>query len=174
MRRSAPFALGLLLLSVSGCGGLISFDIDQSGTSTVPAQQAGLLSGLPGFQGFSSFNLSQSSQFANNNTNKDHITECRLTRLTLKVTNPPGTDLSFLSRIDFFISAPNLDKIHIAGIAPLPPGQSSVDLKLDDVDIAKYARSDSFSITTAVSGQSPKADTTIEADLKLNVHASIL
>ena len=167
MRPSA-----LLLALCCGCSSLLSFDVDSSGTTTISG--GGLLAGLPSFTGFNNLSFSQSQQFANNNTNKDHISEARLTRLTLKVTSPTGADLSFLTKIDFFIEAPGQARVHIAGISPLPAGQSSVDLTLDDRDIASYAKADSFSITTSVTGHSPTSDTTVEADLRLNIHASVL
>jgi hypothetical protein len=167
----------LLALPLAGCSGLLSFDIDSSGTSTIKGQPGGGLlglGGLPGFSGFSNLNFSSRSEFQNNNTNKDHISQARITRLKLTVQSPAGADLSFLSKIDFFIEAPSLPKVHIAGKTPLPTGQGSVDLVLDDRDIAAYARSDSFTITTEVSGHAPTSDTTVRADLTLNVHATVL
>src|SRR3954467_4843741 len=109
--RALLLALLLALLSglPTGCSSLLSFDVDSSGTTTISG--GGLLSGLPGFSGFNNLSFSQSQQFANNNTNKDHISEARLTRLTLKVTSPAGADLSFLSKIDFFIEAPGQPKV---------------------------------------------------------------
>jgi hypothetical protein len=172
---TARMAAALLAGGLAACASLLSFDIDSSGRSTIPAGAGGgLLGGLPGFSGFGSMSFAQSSAFQNNNTNKDHVSECRLKRLTLKVVTPAGADLSFLSKIDFFIEAPGLQKVHIAGKSPLPAGATSVDLDLDDLDIAPYARSDTFSITTQASGRAPAQSTTIEAALTLNVHASVL
>ena len=169
MRR---FAIAALLCS--GCSGLINFDVDSSGQSTIPGSPTGsLLPGIIGFGGFNNLSFSQSAQFQNNNTNKDHISECRLTKLTLKVVSPGGRTLSFLTKIDFFIQAPDLPKVHIAGLNPVP-GTVSADLVLDDRDIAAYAKSDTFSITTEAAGQTPSTDTTIEADLRLHVNASVL
>lgn len=172
MRRLAAAAAALSLCS---CSSLLSFDIDSSGTSTIPkGSGGGILGGLPGFSNFGKFDFSNSSEFKNQNTNKSHISECHVTRLTLKVTNPAGNDLSFISKLDFFIEAPNLEKKHIAGSASFPKGQSTVDLTLDNLDIAAYAKSDSFSITTTGQGTSPQVDTTIQADIRLNIHASVL
>src|ERR1700704_1570442 len=135
MRR---FAIAVLLCT--GCSGLIGFDVDSTGQSTIQGSPTG---GLlpPVFQGFNSMSFSQSAQFQNNNTNKDHISACRLTKLTLKVVNPVGGELSpLLSKIDFFIEAPNLQKLHIAALNSVP-ATTNVDLQLDDVDIAAYAKS---------------------------------
>lgn len=173
------FALATCL-ALCGCSSLLSFDVDSSGTATIQGSPTGGLLGnaLGSFSGFSNFNVSQSQSFKNENTNKDHITECRVTKFTLKVTSPvapaAGADLSFLTAINFTISAPNLPDQHIAGSTHFPAGQASVGLLLDDVDIARYCKSDSFSIKTDATGHAPSQDTQVEADLTLNIHASLL
>ena len=170
MNRLAPAAAALAL---AGCGSLLSFDVHQTATADIPA--GGPLSGaLGGFAGFNSLSFNQSSEFRNNNTSKDHISECRLKQLTLKVVNPTGADLSFLTKVEFFVQAPNLASRRIASGTSFPKGVASVDLIADNVDLAPYAKSDSFSITTSATGTSPSQNTTLQADLTLNVHASIL
>lgn len=158
-------ALTLFAVVLSGCSSLLSFDVQQSGQTTI--QGGGLLGSL----GFGSFSFNQSQDFQNNNTNKDHISECRLTKLTLKVVS--GSDLGFLQSITFYVSAPNLPKQKIASKTAIGAVRT-VDLDLENVDIAQYAKSDQFSITTDAAGSAPAQTTTIEADLTLNVHASIL
>jgi hypothetical protein len=181
--RRLGLSVGLLaaLLLMSSCSSLLSFDVDSTGTATIQhgPPGAGLIGGaLPGFNGFDNFNVSQTQAFKNNNTNKDHISSCRLTRLRLTVTAPsasPGNDLSFLTSIEFYISAPpNLPEQRIAHSTTLPAGQSVVDLAIDDTDIASYAKADSFSIKTTATGHAPAQDTTVRADLTLNIHASLL
>lgn len=163
-----------IFLLCAGCSGLIAFDVDSSGQSTIPGSPTGgLLPSLPGFSGFSDLSFSQSQQFQNNNTNKDHISECHLTKLTLKVVSPANANLGFLDQIDFFIQAPNLPQVHIAGLKPVPAA-ATADLTLDNVDVAAYAKSNSFSITTTASGHSPASNTTLQADLRLHVNASLL
>jgi hypothetical protein len=164
------FAIAVLLCT--GCSGLIGFDVSSSGQSTIQGSPTGALL-PPAFQSFNSMSFSQSAQFQNNNTNKDHISACRLTKLTLKIVSPTGSTLAFLTKIDFFIQAPNLAQVHIAGLNPVP-GTATADLVIDTLDIAAYAKSDTFSITTTASGQTPAQTTTIEADLTLHVNASLL
>jgi hypothetical protein len=166
------FALALTLCG-AGCSGLIAFDVDSSGQSTIQGSPTG---GIlpPVFSGFNNLSFSQSSQFQNNNTNKDHISACHLSKLTLKIVSPPGATLGFLDKVDFFITAPNLAKVHIAGLASIPTAATTVDLQIDDRDIAAYAKSDSFSITTEATGRQPQTTTTLQADLKLHINASLL
>jgi len=155
MRKLVP----LFLLLTAGCPGLgqVAFDVDSSGQSQVQGSPVG------GFL-----------QFQNNNTNKDHITSCRVGKLTLKVVSPAGGTLSFLSRIEFFIKTAKLTEVRIAEALSIPAGTTSIDLAIDDQQIAPYAKSDTFSITTKATGQQPSQNTTIEADLKLHIEANIL
>ena len=163
--------LAAALIATIGCSGLINFDVDSAGQTTIPGS---LLPTALNFAGFNNLSFSQSAQFSNNNTNKDHISSAHITQFSLKVVTPAGASLAFLNQVDFFIQAPNLPKIHIAGLNPVP-AQTLVSLTLDNVDIAAYAKSDNFSITTSVTGgHSPSSDTTIEADLRLHIDASVL
>ena len=168
------FALALALCG-TGCAGLIAFDVDSTGTSTIPGSPTGgILPSFPGFTGFNNLSFSQSSVFQNNNTNKDHISACHLSKLTLKIVSPTGATLGFLDKVDFYITAPSLAKVHIAGLASIPAAATTVDLQIDDRDIAAYAKSDSFSITTEATGRQPTTTTTLQADLKLHINASLL
>src|SRR5438477_8938372 len=158
MRKTAL----VLALACAGCSGLIGFDVDTSGQSTIPGSPAGgVLGGLPAFGGFSDLSFTQSTAFQNNNTSKDHITACHLTKLSLKVVSPTTANLSFLSTVDFFIEAPGLSKVHIAGISAIPQGAVTVDLTVDARDISDYAKADSFSISSTATGQQPSQNTTI-------------
>ena len=167
----------LAALFAAGCPGLgqVAFDISSSGQSTVQGSPlGGVLPAPPGFEGFTGSSFSQSQQFQNNNTNKDHISSCRVGKLTLKVVSPSGATLSFLSKIEFFIKTDALPEVRIAEALAVPAGATSIELSLDDQQIAPYARSDSFSITTKAAGTQPSQNTTIEADLTLHIEANVL
>ncbi len=172
--RTALAAAAALLSA--GCG-LIQFDVDSKGTTTVQGNPLGAaLPGQLGSFGFTNFDLSQQAGFNNKDTRKDHISSARLTKLTMKVTSPAGQDLSFFSSMKFTIAAasPPLPSKEIAHLESFPAGASTVSLILDDVDIADYAKADSFTITTQAAGRSPNQDTTIEASLTVNIHANPL
>jgi hypothetical protein len=174
LARLLPCALASAALC--GCG-ILSFDVNSKGTTTVQGSAIGaVLPGLSSFGGFDNFDISQQAGFDNNDTRKDHITSTRLTKLTVKVVSPSGQDLSFFTSLKFTISAskPQLPAIEIAHRESFPAGATSVDLTIDDVDIAAYAKADNFAITTQASGHAPTQDTTIEADLSLNIHANPL
>jgi len=173
MRRSIP----LLSLLLAGCPGLgqVGFDVDSPGQSTVRGSPAGgLLPTFPGFPAFGGMTFSQNQSFANNNTNKDHVSSCRVSKLTLKIVTPTTQALSFIQKIEFFIEAPNQQKIRIAEALTIPFGVESIDLTIDDQELAPYAKADSFSITTTGTASVPPQDTTIEADLTLHIVANVL
>lgn len=165
--------LVIVLFLTAGCPGLneVGFDVDSQGQSTVPGSPVGGL--LDVFPSFGNFDFSQNQTFQNNNTNKDHVQQAHLTKLTLKIDNPVSATLDFIQTIEFDVSAQNLPTVRIAS-GTIPAGVATVNLTLDDVDIANYVKADQFSITTKGAGHQPSQDTTIEADLTLHIVASVL
>ena len=176
MRNSLRTKAAAALVGLAAaCSPSIGIDIDASGTATVQGSALGSVLSLPGgFGGLTAINLSQEAAFKNQNTDRDHITSCRVSKLALKVTSPDSQDLTFLSSISFSIAAPNLPKLRIAHLDAIPAGARSVNLSLDDAQLGAYCKADSFSITTDASGHAPPQDTTIEADLTLHVEANLL
>jgi hypothetical protein len=173
MRR---LTLVLLLLGTAGCPGLgqVAFSVDSQGQSTFQGNPAGgFLSVFPAFGGFGNLTFKQNQSFQNNNTNKDHVAEARLTKLTLKIVTPTNATLNFLSTVEFDIGAPGLPTIRIAE-ATIPANVATIDLTLDPQDIAPYAKADTFSITTQGTGHQPTTDTTVEADLSIRIVANVL
>jgi hypothetical protein len=108
------YLVAICLLLCAGCPGLgqVGFDVNTNGSSTVAGSPlGGVLSVFPAFAGFGSIDFSQSQQFQNNDTRKDHVVEARLTRLTLKVTSPAGDPLSFIQTIAFKAGATGLPDV---------------------------------------------------------------
>lgn len=163
-----------LLLLCAGCPGLgqVGFDIDTNGQSQIAGNPLGAAFNVfPGFANLGNLDFSQNAAFQNNNTRKDHIAEARLSKLTLKVVT--GDPLDFIQTIEFHLSAPGLPDVRIAE-ATISTPVSTVDLTLDNQDIASYVKADSFSITTQGTGHAPVHDTTIEADLTMHIVANVL
>ena len=67
-----------------------------------------------------------------------------------------------------------MGQVEIAHRESFPKGQTSIDLILDDVELAPYVKAESFTITTDAKGQSPAKSTGVEADLTLHISASVL
>jgi hypothetical protein len=173
MRR---LTLVFLMLGTAGCPGLgqVGFSVDSQGQSTFQGNPAGgLLTVFPAFGSFGNLSFNQNQTFQNNNTNKDHVAEARLTKLTLKIVSPTGATLDFLSTVEFDIGAQGLPTIRIAE-ATIPASATTVDLTLDPQDIAPYVKADTFSITTKGTGHQPATNTTVEADLSIHIVANVL
>jgi hypothetical protein len=170
MRRAALLSSLLLL----GCHPTIDFDLTQSGSGTIPATPAplpgpvSLTLPIPELQNVNPSNLKGFP----GNTAKDHVQSARAKKITLSATDPAGQDLSFLSSVALSISANALPTVQFAHLSPFPAA-SSVDLQLDDVELAPYLKADSFSITAAVSGTPQQHPITLQADLDVGVTANV-
>ena len=170
--RSLFAALAGLLLA--GCNPTVSFDTTVKGTSTIPGSPNQLPITLPNNLGFNNVNFSQSSDFVNNNTDKSHIDHVRVKTATLTVTSPSGQDLSFLQSLSFTIASTGQPTKTIAHQTVFPSGQTSVQLVIDGVDLAPYAKADSFSIGSTGNGTAPPHDTTININMVLTIDAHVL
>ncbi len=166
MRHALP-----LLLALACTAGLIVIRVDQEASTVVEGSGVigGLLTTLE-LGGLDDLSLSVEQELANQGVEPGDITEARLVELTLST--PDGEDLSFLTSVSFTISSPDLETVRIAHADELPPGQASVTLTLDDVDLTPYLVADSMSIGTDAEGQLPEDDTTIDAFIALDVTAT--
>ena len=68
-----------------------------------------------------------------------------------------------------YVETADLDQLRIAYSNSFPEGQKNIVFELDDVDISEYVVQDSMSITTEVTGSPPSEDTSIEADIALEI-----
>jgi hypothetical protein len=167
MRRSH---LALLATTWLACqGALLRIEVEQS-TSTVIEQGTPLevlVSDL-GFDAFTDLDLTAASELENQGVEPGDIVEARLTSFTLSAVSPAGADLGFLDELSFWVEAPDLPRVRIAAQDTFGDA-ASVDLQLDDVDLAPYLVSQSMTITTEATGGRPPADTEVEATFVLNV-----
>ncbi len=167
--------LGLALLSLTSCGDLISFDVAQQAEATIPGATllGQLLAGIPAMQGFTSFDLSQSQEFESHDAQKDMVKSARLSSLTLKITAPSDADFGFLDSIEFWAEAggQRVRVAHKSGIASLglSAPNPTLDLDLDDVDLATFLKADSMSVTTKATGRQPSSDATLQATATFHV-----
>ncbi|MGC4120900.1 MAG: hypothetical protein QM765_41250 [Myxococcales bacterium] len=167
--------LGFAVLSLSSCGGLIAFDVSQQGEATIPGSTllGQVLGGIPGMQGLTSFDVSQSQEFENHNAEKGMVKSAKLSSLTLKITAPSDADFSFLDSIEFWAEADGTSTrvAHKSGIASLglKAPNPTLTLELDDVDLVAFIKADSMSITSKASGRQPSKDTTLQATAVFHV-----
>ncbi len=174
-RMVGVVAVLLLGSSIMGCSALpIFFDVHSEGKTTI--QKGTLLEQLSagfGFEGFSSFDIAETQEFKNNNTQKNLVKEAKVKTLTMKITGPDSQNFDFLEEISFFVEAPGQTKKRIATKA-VPRGVKEFTLDLDAVDLTPFIKADSIVITTEAKGKRPENDTTVQAILVITIGAGIL
>jgi len=170
--KRGGFAGFLVILCT--CGGLDEISFTETAQATIPP--GGLVETLAGDLGFDSltrFDITESQALANEGVQRHEIDSMRLTRLGLEVLSPDGGDLSFLERLEFYVSAPELPRVRIAHAEDFPDGASQVDLALDSVELADYAAAPSMTIDTESSGRRPAQETRLEVSLELLVDVNV-
>ena len=151
-------------------GGLFTIDIEQSAQTTVPAGT--LLEDLLGELGFEEFvtvDITASEELQNQGVQPGDIVNVTLTAVEMSVVAPSSGDLSFFDEITVFVEADTLPRVQIASLNSFPDGQQQVSFNLDEVDLTDYAVSQAMTIDTEVTGRSPDEETTIQADIVVEV-----
>lgn len=160
-----------LPLALLACARLLTVHIEQQASTVVEGAGAlGVLLDALAFTGFTELDVTVDQELANQGVSDEEIDAAYLTAFTLST--PDGDDLSFLDTFEVYVAADDLDRVRIAHQDDFPEGAPSVDLVLDDVDLAPYIVAPSMTITTEVSGTAPMEDTTVDADIALDVEAT--
>ncbi|RMD59397.1 hypothetical protein D6833_11495 [Candidatus Parcubacteria bacterium] len=172
MKRAIPFLVCLLLVS---CEEWRTVEIEETAETVV--EQGTVVEQLVGSMGFGDFlnmDISANQELQNSDIQKNHIEKAKLTLLRLTITDPPsGQDFTFLDSLEFFVESPNASKQRIAHLDAFEAGETTVDLELDDVELAPYATDDYMNVTAEVTGRRPDNDTTIEALMRIEVVAKL-
>jgi hypothetical protein len=157
----------LALLSL-GCGELLTLRVSaQAQTQVAGAGALGAVLGealaLTGWEGLE---VALDEDLANQGVERGDITEAHLERLVL---SSPDGSLDFLTSITVEVTCDSLPRTRVASTEDVPPGARSVELTLEDVDLAPCLVEDSLQFTTTVTGSAPQQDTTVTADVTLAV-----
>jgi hypothetical protein len=164
----------LLLLALATCDSVDNFTISEKSQTMIEGKSAlQTVLGNVGFGQFLDLDITQNATLKNQGVSKDQIDAVHVTRLTLAIQTPAGEDFTFLTSLEFFVTAQGLEKKRIASGGPFPEGTSRIDLMLDDVDLQPYVVAPSMDITTEARGQPPDQDTTIEAEIELDVDVNV-
>ncbi|MFT7623552.1 MAG: hypothetical protein ACI9WU_002735, partial [Myxococcota bacterium] len=161
-------------LTTVGCG-LDVIDVTLSATTTV--EKGTLIESLVGdlgFDGLLAFDIVQSAAFKNQGVKRSQIDSLTLRELTLTIPDAAaGQDFTFMDEVQFFAEAEGLPKVRVARGGPFEAGVTSVAMETDLPDLADYAAAETMSITTEVTGRRPDTDTTIKADVTLEVDVNL-
>ena len=88
---------------------------------------------------------------------------------SLSAVDPSDADLSFISSLEIWVEAPDLDRVLVASQVEFPEGVSVVEFELEDVNLVDYVVSDSMKITTDATGTVPAETVTIKADATFEI-----
>jgi len=160
----------LVVAAWVGCDALFHIEVDGSSTSVIPAATPfETILGDLGFGDFVDMDITDASELQNQGVEPGDISVVEFEELSLEATDPSGSDLSFIDRIELWVEAPGLDRVRVASQTDFPPGQAAVELDLDDVDITEYVVSQSMTITADVTAVRPEDETTVEAYYAVDV-----
>lgn len=175
LRRLAPVAAAVSIAWLATCSSIDNIDVDAQGRAVIP--QRSIIDELLGnlaFAGFSGFDISQTQEFENAGYTKSQIDSVHLKRFTLTIVNPAGATFDFLSAIRFYAEAADQPRVLIAELDPVPTGQTQLLLDIDaTVDLTPYVVAPNMSITTQATGLRPEQETTIDADVVLDVDINV-
>lgn len=172
--RTAARALSLVALAaLTTCDNLDNFEVEVGGKGKVPKGTLidELLSTL-NLDGFQSIDLS--NELKNQGVTKDDVDSVRFVSLTLRIEGPVGATFDFLDSVTFYAETEGVPKAMVAKIESVPPGAMELSLTVDtNVELKPYVVAPSMRLTAEVKGKRPDQDTTVAADVVLDVDVTV-
>lgn len=165
--------LPLVFLATLLCGCNITFTTTIKGKSTIEGSPLGGFFDLfPQMNSFSSIDFNANQDFQNNNAQKQHVKEAKVTSFTLKITEPNNQNYDFLDSVAFAVNSPGNNESQLAhkeGIPSLNLGAPNPTLTLDvpGEDISAHIRADTVTFVSSGKGRQPGQDVTVEATVTL-------
>jgi hypothetical protein len=161
--------LAVALMATLGCE-VADFEVQRSGSATIPRGHVG--EDLEVMR-LDDMEIVLAELEDTHDIAREDLSEAEITRFTLTVIDPAGTDLSFASNIEVFAEAEGLERIRIAHLDEFPPGEQVVDLETDDVDLRSYVAAPNVTLVARIDGVSPPADVRVQADADLHLGATM-
>jgi hypothetical protein len=170
---ASRFAALLALGGLATCDNVDNFEVDVSGKGTIA--KGNLIDEL-----LSSLNLDElqsidlTNELKNQGVTKEDVDSVRLVRFTLSIEGPPGATFDFIDSLTFYIETGGAPKAMIARLPAVPAGATELTLEVEqDVELKPYVVAPSMKITSEVTGTRPDQDTTVRADLTLDVDVTV-
>jgi hypothetical protein len=165
--------IALTVLSIASCSkGLntVEFTINYTSSFDVPSS-IGLNTPLS----FPTPDVSTNStdEFKKHDVSVDKIKEVKLKSLQLSITNPSGSNFSFLKSIHIYISSPNISETEIGYLNDVPATEV-INLILIGTDLAPYIKANSFKLRSQITTDETNPQTTIKTDMNFDVTAKVL
>lgn len=165
------FRLMILVMAAAlsvGCGA-VRFDVEEP----VPEQRVpgSVLGGVLSSFIASPFRLDVDLQSETEKRGTGPATSAVLKRIALQITPhaSPSGNFDFLSELHLQVEGPGLMKKEIANLAPVPMGQTTLELKLvPDVDLLPYINAGA-TISGQAKGTQPARDITFDGTVVVEV-----
>lgn len=148
-------SIAIMIISVAGSftsceklDELTKFDMSYESTVTIPGT---LGIDTPFEMTTPDITTNSEQEFSGENTNKDHVQEILLKKLTLNLQSPSDSDFSFLKSLTLYIDADGLDKLQIASKSSIPDdvGQT-IEMSTTSKDLKEYIFKDKFKLSVEV------------------------
>lgn len=174
MVHAAKFLGVCALVALATCGGLDEFSITESAQTTIQGSALGGVLGNFAFAGFSSLDISENQTLENQGVKRNQIDSVKVREITMTITDTSrGQNFDFLDSIEFYVEAEGLDRKLLASGSNFASGLTTIGLDVRDVELAAYVSKEAMSITTDTTGNPPAEDTTIEAEMTLDVNVNV-
>ncbi|MEW5847671.1 MAG: hypothetical protein AB2A00_02615 [Myxococcota bacterium] len=168
-------AILALFLFASACDQTVTFTVTQSGETTVErglelqCRLAALNIGR-----FSDISFEDTQEFENQGVTKEDVKSAHLIDLKMRVKDPAGQDLSYLSRVAFHVESPGQSKALVAEQDSFPDNVDTVTFRMTGTELAPYVTAESMSITSEVTANGcPDTDQTLEVTAVFEVEATV-
>jgi len=171
--RSAAFLALLSLGALATCQNIDNFEVAVGGKGTIP--KGNLIDEL-----LSAVNLDElqsvdlTNELKNQGVTKEDVDSVRLLRFSLSIEGPPGATFDFLESITFYVETQGVPRAVLARIEAVPAGATELTLDVEEaLELKPYVVAPSMKITSEVKGTRPDQDTTVRADLALDVDVTV-
>jgi hypothetical protein len=154
----------------AGCNGVTSIEVQQTSMAVIYDDDPLGVLDLPEFR---EIELLLGEYENEQGIRSKDITGASLERVVMTVLEPEGRDLSFATRIEIFVDAPNRTTRRVAHREDFPPGESAVDFELDDVDLEPYITASNFTLRARIEGRPPPEDLLVEGSATLDVGVTL-
>ena len=166
--------LGFLILVALSCkkiDDILTFTISNQSSFTIPATSA---FNLPINIPMPDNTTNSSEEFANNNTDANHVKNIYLRNLQLMITSPANQNFNFVKSIHLYISTDSSNEIELAYLDNIPQNVNVITLIPTAAALDTYIKASTYNLRSqVVTNQGTTQDVTIEADSKFQVTAKL-
>lgn len=159
-----------LVLSLSSCKKLLTFDIGLSSSFSIPST---VLVDAPINLPTPDVTTNAEQEFEENDTRAKYIDEIHLTELKLTITSPENQTFSPLKHLYIYINTEGLVETRVAYYENIPPDVGKeLLMNLDDTDLEEYIKKEKFKLRVqVVTDETFFSNISITADMNYRVKA---